>query len=145
MTTAAAASRPVSFWIVAVLALLWNLLGVAMFCMQMAMTPEQLAAMPPEQRQIMEATPDWLQVAYAVAVFGGVLGAIGLLVKKRWASTFFLLSLVGLVVQCVGTFLVTPAWSVLGPSGLAMPILLLVIALFLLSYSRRAAARGWLS
>ncbi len=145
MTTAVAASRPTSYWIVAVLALLWNLLGVAMFCMQAMLTPEQVAAMPPEQRQILQATPGWLQTAYAVAVFGGVLGAIGLLLKKRWATTFFLLSLVGLVVQCLGTFLVTPAWSVLGPTGLAMPILLLVIALFLLSYSRRAAARGWLS
>ena len=67
--------------------------------------------MPPEQRQILEATPTWVNVAYGVAVFGGVLGAIGLLMKKRWAVTFFLLSLVGLVAQMLGTFLVTPAWT----------------------------------
>jgi hypothetical protein len=101
--------------------------------------------MPPEQRQILEATPTWINVAYAVAVFGGVLGAVGLLMKKRWAVTFFLLSLVGLVVQMLGTFLVTPAWTLLGPAGLAMPALVLVIALFLLSYARKAAARGWIS
>jgi hypothetical protein len=144
MTTAVVSSRPASYWIVAVLALLWNLLGVAMFCIQIAATPEQVAAMPPEQQQILQATPSWLQIAYAVAVFGGVLGAIGLLMKRRWASMFFLLSLLGLIVQIVGTFAMTPAWQVLGPAGLAMPALLLVIALFLLSYSRRAAARGWL-
>lgn len=144
MTTAVVSSRPASYWIVAVLALLWNLLGVAMFCIQIAATPEQVAAMPPEQQQILQATPSWLQVAYAVAVFGGVLGAIGLLMKRRWAGTFFLLSLLGLIVQIAGTFALTPAWQVLGPAGLAMPALLLVIALFLLSYSRRAAARGWL-
>lgn len=144
MTTALPASRPTSYWLIAVFALLWNLLGVAMFCMQMAATPEQIAAMPAEQRQILEATPGWLQVAYAIAVFAGVLGGIGLLMKKRWAATFFLLSLLGLVAQCLGAFLVTPAWSLLGPSGLVMPILLLVIAWFLLSYARRAATRGWL-
>ena len=144
MTTAAVSSRPASYWIVAVLALLWNLLGVAMFCMQIAITPDQIAAMPPEQRQILQDTPQWLQAAYAVAVFGGVLGAIGLLMKRRWAITFFLLSLLGLIVQIAGTFAMTRAWQILGPAGLAMPVLLLVIALFLLSYSRRAAARGWL-
>lgn len=143
--TTAIASRPTGYWIIAVLALLWNLLGVAMFCMQVALTPEQLAAMPPEQRQIHEAMPGWVQGAYAVAVFAGVLGAVGLLLKKRWATTFFLWSLIGLVAQCLGVFLLTPAWQVLGPAGLLMPILLLAIALFLLSYSRRAAARGWLS
>jgi len=145
MTTVIAASRPVSYWVIAVLALLWNLLGVAMFCITLLATPEQLAAMPVEQRRILDATPGWMQVAYGVAVFGGVLGAIGLLLRRRWAATFFLLSLVGLVVQVLGAFLATPAWEVLGPSGLVMPIVLLVIALFLLSYSRRAAARGWLS
>lgn len=145
MTTAVAPSRPASYWIIAVLALLWNLLGVAMFCMQLAATPEQIAAMPEEQRRILQATPGWLQIAYAVAVFGGVLGAIGLLLKKRWATAFFLLSLIGLVVQIAGSFAVTPAWEVMGPSSLLMPVLLLAVALFLLSYSRRAAARGWLS
>lgn len=145
MTTALASSRPVSYWIVAVLALLWNLLGVAMFCMQAMLTPEQVAAMPAEHRQILQATPGWLQAAYAVAVFGGVLGAIGLLLRRRWAMTFFLLSLLGLGGQCLGTFLVTPAWQVMGPSGLLMPVLLLAIALILLAYARRAAARGWLS
>lgn len=143
--TTVAVSRPATYWLIAVFALLWNLLGVAMFCMQFMATPEQIAAMPPETRQVREALPDWVQAAYAIAVFGGVLGGIGLLLRKRWAATFFLVSLVGLVAQCLGTFLLTPAWSTMGPSGLVLPAVLLVIALFLLSYARRAAARGWLS
>ena len=144
MNTVNSAVRPKSFWMVAVLALLWNLLGVAMFAMQMMMTPEALAAMPAEQRQVYEATPSWLNIAFAVAVFGGVLGALGLLLKKRWAVLFFTLSLIGLLVQVIATFLVTPVWRAYGPAGLVMPVLLIVIALLLLGYSRKAAARGWL-
>lgn len=144
MTTATMTSRPISYWLIAIFALLWNLLGVGAFLMQVLATPEQLAMMPPEQRQLHDATPAWLQVPYALAVFGGVLGAIGLLAKKRWAIGFFLLSLVALVVQVLGTFIATPAWTVLGPAALTMPVVLLAIALFLLWYSRRAAARGWL-
>lgn len=144
MNTVNSAVRPKSFWVVAVLALLWNLLGVAMFAMQMMMTPEALAAMPAEQRQVYEATPSWLNIAFAVAVFGGVLGALGLLLKKRWAVLFFTLSLIGLLVQVIAAFVVTPAWQAYGPAGLVMPVLLIVIALLLLGYSRKAAARGWL-
>lgn len=144
MTTAIAPPLPKSFWIVAVLALLWNLLGVGMFLVQVTMSPETLAAMPPEQQRIYRATPAWLNIAFAVAVFGGTLGAIGLLWKKRWAVRMFALSLVGLLVQLVGAYLVTPAWEVSGPAGLAMPVVLIAIAALLLGYSRKAAARGWL-
>ena len=144
MTTVVASSRPTSFWIIATLALVWNLIGVCMFYLQMTATPAQLAAMPVEQRQILEATPSWLNAAYGVAVFAGAFGAIGLLMKRRWAVTLFQLSLAALVVQIAGTFAVTPAWSALGPMSLAMPALILVIALFLLSYAGKAAARRWI-
>lgn len=145
MNTHVAVSRPRSFWIIAVLALLWNLIGIAMFYMQIAMTPEQLVAMPAEQRAVYDATPSWLNAAFAVAVFGGALGALGLLLGKRWAVPMFLLSLLGLLVQMLGAYAVTPAWSAYGAAGLAMPILLVAIAVFLWLYSRKAAARGWIA
>ena len=145
MNTDIAVSRPRSFWVIAVLALLWNLVGIAMFYMQVAMTPEQLAAMPAEQRAVYEATPPWLDVAFAVAVFGGALAALGLLLGKRWAVPMFLLSLLGLLAQMLGAYAVTPAWSAYGAAGLAMPILLVAIAVSLVLYSRKAAVRGWIS
>jgi hypothetical protein len=136
---------PKSFWIIAVAALLWNLLGVAMFLMQVIMTPETLANMPAEQRQIYEATPVWLNIAFAVAVFGGVIGALGLLLKKRWAVTFFLISLLALLVQIMGAYAVTPVWQAYGLAGLVMPVVLVVVALLLWVYARKATIWGWLS
>src|SRR3546814_12441953 len=76
---------PASVWIVGVLALLWNLVGVAAFVMQVAMPAEALGAMPAEQRAIYEATPAWLYVFSGLATFGGVAGSIGLLLRRRWA------------------------------------------------------------
>lgn len=137
-------ARPKSFWVIAIAALLWNLLGVAMFFLQVGMTPETLAAMPAEQRQVYEATPMWLNIAFAVAVFGGVIGAVGLLLKKRWAVTFFLISLLALLVQIMGAYAVTPVWQAYGLAGLAMPVVLVVIALLLWVYARKATIRGWL-
>ena len=48
-----------------------------MWYLQVNLSAEQLAAMTEAQRQVYEATPGWLNIAFAVAVFAGVLGALG--------------------------------------------------------------------
>lgn len=136
--------RSKAFWVVGILALIWNLIGVAMFWMQVNMGPEQLAAMTEQQRDVYNGTPMWLNVAFAVAVFGGVLGAIGLLMKKRWAVTMFFVSLLALLVQMIGAYVATPAWAAYGAAGLIMPVLLILIAIFFWRYSQKCTERGWL-
>jgi len=139
-----ATSRPLGFWIVSVLALLWNLLGLAIFFMQINMPAETLAAMPAEQRALYESMPRWVDGAFAVAVFGGALGSAMLLMKKRLALPLLVLSLLGLLVQMGYTYLMTPAFQVYGPSGAILPVLLVLIALFLVWFARRSLARGWI-
>lgn len=144
-TTTVTPKRSLGFWLIGVFALVWNLIGVAMWYLQVNMSAERLATMTDPQRQVYEATPGWLNIAFAVAVFAGVLGALGLLLKKRWAGTMFLLSLIALLVQLIGAYVVTPAWAAYGPVGLIMPAVLLLIALFLLWYANKAQARHWLA
>jgi len=139
-----AAPRPLGFWIISVLALLWNLLGVAMFFLQINMPPEALAAMPAEQRALYESTPGWVNGAFAVAVFGGALGSAMLLMKKRLALPLLALSLLGVVVQMGYTYLMTPAFRVFGAGGALLPAMLVLIALFLVWFARRSLARGWI-
>lgn len=140
-----AASRPLGFWIVSVLALLWNLLGMAIFFMQINMPAETLAAMPAEQRALYESTPVWVDGAFAVAVFGGALGSAMLLMRKRLALPLLALSLLGVLVQMGYTYLMTPAFRVYGASGAILPALLVLIALFLVGFARRSLARGWIN
>jgi len=145
MDSTIATPRPTSYWVVAILALLWNLAGVAMFCLQVTMDADAIAALPTAQREVYEATPAWLNAAFGVAVVAGLLGAIGLVMKKRWAVPLFLLSLLAVLVQVAAAYTVTPAWSAYGPAGLVMPVVVVLIAVFLWWYARRAAARGWLA
>jgi len=133
---------PVSVWIVGALAVVWNLIGVAAFSMQVAMPAEALQAMPPEQRAIYEATPGWIYLFYGAATIGGVLGSLGLLLRRRWAVLVYLVALVALVVQVLASYAMTPAWSVSGPSSLGFPVVLVVIAAALWLFARRMAARG---
>ena len=144
MQTRNEAVRPRAYWWIAVLALAWNLIGLAMFFAQAMLDGEQVLQLPEAQRAVHLATPGWVNLAFAFAVIGGILGALCLLLRRRWAVPMFAISLLALLVQVIGTYLVTPAWVAYGAAGLAMPVLLLGVALLLWDYARRCAARAWL-
>ena len=144
MQTDTGAVRPRAYGWIAVLALVWNLIGLAMFFAQALLDGEQLLQLPEAQQAVHLATPGWVNLAFAFAVIGGILGALCLLLRRRWAVPMFTISLLALLVQLIGTYLVTPAWAAYGAAGLAMPGLLLAVALLLWDYARRCTARGWL-
>ncbi|NYZ61530.1 sugar transporter [Luteimonas deserti] len=136
-------SRPLRrLRVVGVLALIWNLIGVAAFVMQLALPAEALQAMPPERRAIYEATPAWLYLFYALATFGGALGAAALLLRRRWAAPVFAIALAALLLQIVAGYATTPAWAIGGLASLGFPVLLVGVAAALLVFAQRMAARG---
>lgn len=135
---------PALFRVIAVIAVAWNLVGVAMFFLQTGLEPERIAALPEQQRVVYEAMPSWLAVFYGIAVFGGLLGSLGLLLRRRWSVPVLAVSLAAVLVQMTVLYLVTPAWQASGVPGLAMSLLIAGIAAFLLVYAHRASTRGWL-
>ncbi|HMA13226.1 MAG TPA: hypothetical protein VKP12_00475 [Kiloniellaceae bacterium] len=133
-----------SFRIISILGLAWNLVGVAMFFLQTGLDAGQIAALPEAQRVVYDAMPSWLPVFYAIAVFGGLLGSAGLVLRRRWSIPLLAVSLAAVAVQMLALYLLTPAWQASGAPGLAFSLLIVAIAAFLLAYARRASARGWL-
>ena len=144
-TASHAAPRPAWYMIAAIAALLWNLLGVAMFAMHYTLSPEALAALPPAQQSLYAAFPWWTWVAYGVAVFAGALGSLMLVLRRRAATWLLLLSLLGVVVQFLHQAVLSEAVALLGPAeALGLPAFILAVAALLYWFARRAAARGWL-
>lgn len=143
---APAVKRPAWFWIVAALALLWNLFGLAMFWMEMSMTPEQLAQLPEAQRVVHESLPGWVWGVDAVAVAAGTLGSLLLLLGKRLALPVFWVSLVAIVVLFGYCLFPGRMLELMPPAqALPMPILVTVVGALLVWFSRRSIARGWLA
>lgn len=128
--------------VVGAIALAWNLVGVAMFAVYLAMTPEQLAALPPEQSQVYAAVPAWFDASYGTAVVAGVLGSLALLLHRRWAVAAYAVSLLAVIVQMATVYLMTPAWALAGAKSLPMTVLVIAVAVFLLWYARAAAKAG---
>jgi len=141
----AAVAVPKSFWIVGALALVWNLLGVMAYIMQMTMTEEALLALPAAERALYENVPAWATSAFAIAVNGGALGCLLLLLRRAWAVPVLAVSLAGVAVQMYHSLFIARSIEVYGPGGLSMPILVIVVAVFLIWYARSAREKGWIS
>lgn len=145
MATSFGAGRvPGWYWAVAAIALLWEAMGCFAYVTQVSMDAAALAQLPAAQRDLWMAMPAWVTGAYAIAVWGGLLGAIGLLLRRNWARLAFAASLVAVVVQFGWTFLATPALTTIGASAAAFPAFIVLMAAALLWFSGLAAKRGWL-
>ena len=89
--------------------------------------------------------PVWAVAAYAIAVWGGALGSLGLVLKKRWAQPLLIASVAGLIVQDVALFALSPAAGAIPPTAYVLQGMVFVIALALVRMAGVASARGWLS
>lgn len=135
---------PKYYWVASALALFWSLAGCAMYLKQVGMSAEDLAMLPAVQREIWLATPGWVIAAYAVAVWGALGGALGLLLRRRWARLLLLISLIGVVLQFGWTFLATPILQTVGVSSTGLPLFILLAGISMLMLARIAENSGWL-
>ena len=136
---------PVWFTVVAVLAIIWNAMGVMAYIMQVTMTPEDLAALPAEEQALYAELPAWYTGAFAIAVFGGALGALAMVIRKAAAYPLFMISFVGILVQMVYNFFMSRAVDVYGPGGMIMPVMVLLFGAALIRISKTAKKNGWIS
>lgn len=134
-----------AFWIIAVIALIWNIMGVMAYLGQAYMTDEERTLLPEAEQALYSDIPAWVTAAFAFAVFGGLLGALALLLRKKWATPLFIISLLGIIVQMIYNFFISNAMDVYGPGKMIMPVMVLIIGFFLVWYSKKATANGWLN
>jgi hypothetical protein len=133
-----------SFWLIGAVALIWNVLGGLNYLMQM--NPDMVAAMPETHRAIIESRPAWATGGFAVAVFGGALGGLLLLFRRSVACYFFIASLLGVVVTIIHTIGIATSTVEFSRFEIGMMILMpLLVAVFLIWYSRLAESKGWIS
>jgi hypothetical protein len=136
---------PKWFVILVIVMVIWNLLGVMAFVMQMAMTAEQIAALPEKEQVLYQDIPRWVNIAFGCAVFGGSIGCIALVFKKIIALPILFISLVGVLVQMFHSFFIANAFEVYGPGGSVMPMMVIIIALYLVWLANNAKTKGWLT
>ncbi|WP_225036378.1 hypothetical protein [Winogradskyella sp. SM1960] len=132
---------PISFWIISVLALIWNIVGVMAYLFRAFITDDQIAQLPKEQQaEFLVDYPVWYTAAFALAVFCGALGCFMLLIRKKWAYVLFVFSAIGAIVQHMYLFLNVE----MSTTTLIMPIMVILVCLFLIWFSKKSISKGWI-
>jgi hypothetical protein len=135
---------PKWFTVIAVIALIWNLLGCLAILADFMVKPEDIAKLPADQQALYAARTWWSTTASAIAVLGGALGSLGLILRKQWAMPFLAASLGGLIIQDFGLFVIANGASLAGPAAVVLQTFVLLIAIGLVLMARTAAKRSWI-
>ncbi|MAZ26037.1 MAG: hypothetical protein CL868_03035 [Cytophagaceae bacterium] len=135
---------PTTFWVISIVALVWNLIGLLQFVSQMMITPEMIEMLPEAQQEAISNIPLWVMIGFGVATIGGTLGSIGLLMRKKWAKSLFIISLLGFIVQSLYNLVISDNIELLGANVAAFAGLIMLVCLFLIWYSSSAIKKGWL-
>lgn len=133
------------FWVIAILALLWNLMGITAFLMDTFAQEMMLEGYTQAQIDVAMAAPFWTKIAYGVATITGLLGAFMLLARKAWAVPLFLISLIASVFHSGYIIFGMDGMDTFGAfEGLILPLIIIVLDVFFWQYAKRSRAKNWI-
>jgi hypothetical protein len=135
---------PKWFLPVAIIALLWNLMGCAAYLSDAMLTAADIAKMSEAEKAMFAARPAWSIAGTAVGVWLGALGCLALIMRKGWAVPLLLLSLLGVIAQDVWLFALAPKNDLVNGTVYGLQAMVLLISIGLVWLSRHAKASGWL-
>lgn len=135
---------PWHLWVVGVLAVLWNSIGAFDYVMTMygGMDYLRQAGMNEAFVAEFEQMPMWMSVAWPVAVWSAVLGAVLLLLRSRWAFISFVVSLIVYVANLAHNYGMSELGSLGGTAGLVIATIITLSLVLLIWYSRMMTKRG---
>jgi hypothetical protein len=136
---------PWHLWVIGIVALLWNLFGAYDYLMTQTENAAYMSRFTAEELEYWYGFPTWVVAAWAVAVWGGVLGAVLLLLKKRLAAPVFLVSFLAMVLTSIHNFLLSDGVAVMGGAAVAFSAVIFLFALGLWLYARAMARQGVLT
>jgi hypothetical protein len=137
-------STPLHFWLVAVLAVLWNGFGAYDYTMSHVQGDPYLrsAGMTDPQITYFNAMPAWMIAAWAIGVWASLAGALLLILRSKWAFHAFVVSLLGLLVSLVYTHMLSNGGELMGQFGLIMNVVVAAALVFFIWYAQVMTKRG---
>jgi lysylphosphatidylglycerol synthetase-like protein (DUF2156 family) len=118
--------------------------GMGAFDYVMTVTKNEayLSQVPQETLDYYYSFPGWMFILWAVGSFGGLIGAVLLLLRKASAVGFLLASVVAGVLSTVCMFAFSGGLEVTGKAALIVAIVFLVVGALFVFYARRMRDKG---
>ncbi len=137
---------PWHLWVIGVVSLMWNAMGAFDFVMTQTRNEAYMSSFTPEQLSFFYGFPAWVVAAWAVGVWGGVLGSLMLLFRRRMAVWIFLASLAAIVITTFQNLVLSNGMAVVGDAfSLGFTAVIFVVALALFLYARAMLKRNILA
>lgn len=141
--SASAGRKPWHLWVVGIVSLLWNVMGVVDYLMTETRNEAYMAKFTQEQLDYFYEFPAWAVSTWAIAVWGGLLGSVLLLLARRLATPVFLVSLIAMILTTVYSYGFSNGLEVMGGVGPALfSAVIFVISVLLWLYARAMGRRG---
>jgi len=132
---------PTSFWVVAILALLWNIIEIYFSSFELDFLKTNATV---EEFEKIQSIPFWYSIVFVIALFSEMLGSFMLFMRKKIATKFFIVAFIGLIFIEVYWLIVFDITKTSIAFSTVIPVLVILIAGFLYFYSKRATKKGWL-
>ncbi len=127
-----------SFKIISIIAIVWNVLGVASYFFHVYMSEDAIAKLPEAEQILYQNIPTWKTVAFFIATVSGLLGSILLFLKKKIALPVLTLSLIGILVSFYYDFFKTKLIEIYGNGSIIFPLIVVLIGIFLVWYTKKS-------
>lgn len=137
------ASRPpLHFWIVAIIAVLWNAVGAFDFVATQIRFESYMSAFSEEQLAFFYGIPTWAVITWGIATWAALLGSLAMLVRLRWAYHLFIISFVAMLATSFENLVLSNGAEIMGTAGLIFSAVIVAIGIFLILYNRAMLQRG---
>ena len=131
------------FWVVAVLFLIWGLIGCGIYLVEVSLSDADFAeAYGAKKAAARHLVPTWGIAGFAIAVWSGLLASILFILRKRISVPIFILSLVAAIIGFLPTFLNSTIRDSGGTYYWVMPLIVVSLGIFEIIYSRKQRANG---
>lgn len=146
MATTAQVRAPAHLWIVGTLALLWNCLGAYDYVMtrmhNLAYIAKSMPGVDPNAALAwVDGMPMYAKIGWALGVWTGLLGAVLLLLRSRYAPWAFAVSMLGIVLGMGYQLLAAPVLPGAGDAGKVMQYVVIVVGAALVVYTQAMVKR----
>ena len=138
------AKPPIWFWIVAILLVLWEVMGCFACVSQIRLGAAAMGPVDDWSAKYYAALPVWYNWVYAVATFGGLLGGVALLMRHKLALPLFWISFAAVIVMFGYAFAAT---DLIAHKGLAQvlpfPLFIAAVGAFSIWLTGFVSGKDW--
>jgi membrane-bound acyltransferase YfiQ involved in biofilm formation len=143
-STSVPIKTPWHLWLVGVVAVLFNAIGVFDFVMSMTQGAAYMgsAGMTPAQIDHYQQMPAWMTAVWALGVFGAFAGSVLILLRNKLAWPVLAVSLAAFLLSVAYTYVLTDGGAIMGQQmAITSAVIAGLLALFI-AYSRWMTRRG---